>query len=85
MVNRQAFLDNGSILLQQSVSLASPMGVIYYETYKDKSEADTILAARQAEIQCVVGRGRIPFGKAQSPGLTDYADGVDILKFLLHL
>lgn len=85
MVNRQAFLDNGSILLQQSVSLASPMGVIYYETYKDKSEADTILAARQAEIQCVVGRGRIPFGKAQSPGLTDYADGVDILKFLIHL
>jgi hypothetical protein len=31
------------------------------------------------------GRAQVPFGQAQSPGLTDYADGVDTLQFLQDL
>jgi hypothetical protein len=31
------------------------------------------------------GRAQVPFGQAQSPGLTDYADGVDTLQFLQEL
>ena len=45
------------------------------------------------KIQCVVSRksaltdgfSPIPFGHTQQPGLSDYADGVDTLKFLLEL
>ncbi|MBO8432046.1 MAG: acyl-CoA reductase [Bacteroidetes bacterium] len=85
MLNRQSFFDNGSVLLQPSTALASPMGVLYYETYQDKAEVEAMLEARRNEIQCVMGKGRTAFGTAQSPGLADYADGVDIMDFLLHL
>ena len=40
------------------------------------------LAAHTEEIQCIVGRDYIPFGKAQQPELWDYADGVDTMEFL---
>jgi hypothetical protein len=36
-------------------------------------------------VQCVVGKNHIPFGKTQQPSLTDYADGIDVMKFLLEL
>ena len=35
------------------------------------------------KIQCIVGKNHIPFGKAQSPQLWDYADGIDTIEFLL--
>jgi hypothetical protein len=31
----------------------------------------------------MIGRHGIPFGKAQSPHLWDYADGIDTIEFLL--
>jgi hypothetical protein len=43
------------------------------------------------EIQCVVGTANlpgmdvIPFGKAQTPTLSAYADGVDTMAFLVEL
>ena len=37
------------------------------------------------DIQCVVGQAYTPFGQAQRPSLTDYADGVDTLQFLRDL
>jgi hypothetical protein len=43
-----------------------------------------------SKIQCIVSKdgkfkGSIPFGTAQQPELTDYADGVDTLNFLSQL
>nr|MBT4214553.1 acyl-CoA reductase [Bacteroidota bacterium] len=37
------------------------------------------------KIQCVVGHGHIPFGKAQKPALWEYADGVNTMAFLASL
>jgi hypothetical protein len=37
------------------------------------------------DIQCIVTNKGIPFGKAQSPLLADYADGIDTMKFLSTL
>ena len=42
----------------------------------------------QDKLQCIVGNlspATIKFGEAQSPELSDYADGVDVLKFLSEL
>jgi hypothetical protein len=33
----------------------------------------------------VVSHGKTPFGKAQSPSLSEYADGIDTMAFLLKL
>jgi hypothetical protein len=41
--------------------------------------------AGNTDVQCIVGEGGIPFGKAQQPALNDYADGVDTLQFLRDL
>ncbi len=41
--------------------------------------------AGNTDVQCIVGEGGIPFGKAQQPSLDDYADGVDTLQFLRDL
>ena len=41
--------------------------------------------AGNPDIQCVVGKDHTPFGRAQQPELTDYADGVDTLQFLRDL
>jgi hypothetical protein len=36
-------------------------------------------------LQCVVGRKYLPFGKSQQPGLSDYADGADTMLFFQKL
>ena len=49
------------------------------------------MSLKKDEIQCIVSEmelplsNTIPFGKAQSPDLNDYADGVDVIDFLLKL
>jgi hypothetical protein len=48
-------------------------------------EADLFRNTLPEQVQGVVGRGFIPFGKSQEPELTDYADGVDTLQFLRNL
>jgi hypothetical protein len=37
------------------------------------------------DIQCVVAKGAIPFGAAQIPSLSDFADGVDTMAFLTNI
>jgi hypothetical protein len=37
------------------------------------------------DLQCIVGKGFVPFGLAQSPGLDDFADGVNTMDFLHNL
>ena len=80
-----AFLENGFVLLREDPALASPVGAIHYERYADRSLLSAQLVEQSASIQCVVGHGQVPFGQAQYPGLGEYADGVDTMRFLLEL
>lgn len=80
-------LDNGFLLLKEDPGLASPIGTLFYETYASTQALETRLAALGPQLQCLVGSpGRdhsIPFGKSQWPELSEYADGVDTVEFLL--
>jgi len=80
ILNKKYYMTNGSILLAENASPFSPISVLHY-VYYPKGEIPALPEA-SGEIQCVVGRGHIPFGQAQQPGLTDYADGVDTMEFL---
>lgn len=84
MLDRVPFLENGFLLLKEDAALASPVSALFYERCADAAAAEAFLAAHRDRIQCVVGRGRLPFGKAQQPALWDYADGVDTMRFLLE-
>lgn len=85
LMNQHAMLDNNFVLLYESNELFSPLAMIYFHTYSDVSEIDDYLKNHSDEIQAVVGKNYIPFGAAQCPALNDYADGVDVMKWLNEL
>jgi hypothetical protein len=81
ILNKKYYMSNKSILLSENNSIFSPISVLNYEFYHE----DRPTLAGQQDLQCVIGHGQIPFGQAQYPSLTDYADGVDTLQFLREL
>ncbi len=91
ILNKVSYKANGCILLTEDTSLQSRIASLHYEYYTDRASLEKDLQDRKEEIQCVVstqdlaGWKVIPPGKAQKPALTDYADGVDTLEFLLSL
>lgn len=82
LMNKDKLLDNGFLLLKEDERLASPLGMLHYRYYNSPAELKEILDHNENEIQAVVGKDYIPFGKSQKPGLEDYADCVNTLEFL---
>ena len=83
IMNNRFYMTNESTLLVESDSLFSPISQLNYSFYDDFETALSSLKGNEA-LQCIAGID-IPFGKVQSPGLTDYADGLDTMQFLLTL
>lgn len=81
LLNKVVYMTNGSILIVENESFFSPVSQLNYEYIDGKVDIYEKLAEQQ-DIQCVVGKNAIPFGKAQCPSLSDYADGIDTLSFL---
>ncbi|WP_019038686.1 acyl-CoA reductase [Psychroflexus tropicus] len=80
-------LDNAFLLLKKDSGFSSPIGTLFFETYSSDEHLKHRLHEEQENIQCVVGQHKlsgVEFGKTQHPSLTDYADGVDTLKFLIQ-
>lgn len=84
IINKRYYMTNGSIVLHEDPQLFSPISQLNYEFYTNGEDLHEILLGNEA-IQCIVGKKYVPFGSGQQPGLTDFADGVDTLKFLLDL
>ena len=82
LVNRQKFLDMGIILLKEDTGISSPISVLHYEYYRDPDTLSEQLDLMTERIQCITGHNNIQFGKAQSPELWNYADGIDTIEFL---
>lgn len=84
IMGNRYYMSNESIILTENISAFSPVSQVHYQFYKDKPSVLESLK-NNADIQCIVGHDNIPFGMAQSPALTDYADGVDTMAFLMIL
>jgi len=82
-------LDNGFLTIKEDASYASPISSVFYEFYDDIAAIKEKLAADRDQIQCIVARGifedAISFGKTQKPELSDYADNVDTISFLIKI
>jgi hypothetical protein len=84
-----AHLDNGFLLLREEAKLGCPVGVLHYQAFATIDQMKAEVEIHKDQIQCVVASDKlsfensVPFGKAQSPELWDYADGVDTMEFLL--
>lgn len=82
MLNGQYYMTNGSILLVENDALVPPVAMLYYSYYAPGNVPEI---HPNEQIQCVAGKGHIPFGQTQLPGLCAYADHVDTMQFLLNV
>ena len=90
LVNSDEHLDNNFLLVKRDKAISSPIAVLNYEEYDSLDLLIPELELKESELQCIVSHTQtrlkvLPFGTAQFPGLMDYADGIDTMKFLLHL
>ncbi len=90
LVNGTLHFDNGFLMLQPSEQFVSPISVIFTEEYSNNQDLQQKLNSHQEKTQCIVSEnawlsGSFAFGTAQKPSLTDFADGVDVLQFLLDI
>jgi hypothetical protein len=84
LLNKKYYMSDGTILLVEESSLFSPISQLNYEYYNEEKDVITYLKTHP-DLQCIVGTSFTPFGQAQHPSLSDFADGVDTIAFLLSL
>lgn len=82
------FEDLNGALAIESHNLPIELSRIHYSRYENLEEVNQWLIENDEKIQCVVSQcithpRRVDFGEAQYPALMDYADGVDVMKFLI--
>lgn len=87
LVNKVEHYDLGFLLLTESKALASPISVVHYQTYDSIQTVQDYLGVHRDQIQCIVSKSDIyehlvKPGNSQMPGLIDYADGIDTMRFL---
>jgi hypothetical protein len=84
IMNNKFYMTNDAVIITENESVFAPVSQVNYSYYNDLKTLTQSLQ-NNADVQCIVGKDLIPFGSAQSPSLTDYADGVDTMKFLESL
>lgn len=78
------YMNNDSIILTENAALFAPVAQLNYSYYNSKGETVDALK-NNTDVQCIVGHGFTPFGQAQQPCITSFADGVDTMDFLMKL
>jgi hypothetical protein len=84
IMNYKFYMANESVILTENESVFAPVSQVNYSFY---NEPETLAESlkNNTDIQSIVGQNFTAFGKAQSPSLSDYADGVDTIQFLKQL
>ncbi|HTN35928.1 MAG TPA: hypothetical protein VL053_02580 [Arachidicoccus sp.] len=84
IMNNKLYMNSGSLLFTEREDLFSPISQVHYSFYKDRLAIQNQLE-QLSDVQCIIGKDYVPFGKGQSPALMDYADKVDTMAFLINL
>lgn len=84
LLNKTYFMSSESVLMIEASSPFSAISQLHFEYYDDAERVRADLKDNNS-IQCIVSKDDIPFGQAQCPGITDFADGVDTVQFLVNL
>ncbi len=90
LLNNTHHLDNGAFIITESEKYSSPIPVLYYQFYENIDTLKSKLIMDDELIQCVAtdlftNAKTVALGCTQSPGLADYADGVNTMDFLTKL
>ncbi len=83
------YRDNNFWHLIKSEKINSAISVINYEYYKSENHLNKIISNKREKIQCIISNGLIEdsniFGSSQSPGIFDFSDNIDTMKFLENI
>ena len=89
LMSEYKFLDNGFFMIKEGNDLHSPISTINYEFYDDISILKDSITKQEKEIQCIVSKlkieNKVDFGETQNPSLSQYADNIDVMSFLLTI
>lgn len=87
LLNTDKFLDNNFMMIKEDKGLFSPVSVLYYQEFESEKDLKQYLEENKENLQCIVGNdlSYVPFGYSQQPVITEYADGVNTLDFLVNL
>lgn len=91
LMNQIPHLSSDYVILEEKLILSSRLATLHYSYYDDLQEAQDYIAQNNEQIQCVVSSIEalkplcIAFGQSQKPSLSQYADNIDTLEFLINL
>lgn len=90
IINNQYYMSTGHLLLVEDQKVASRIAMLHYEYYDSLEDLHDQLKEQSDELQCIVTNHSgmeldrlVAFGETQRPGLSDFADGVNTMEFLL--
>ena len=87
LIDKNSILENGFLILKESRENHSPISVLLYEYYKNIRDLRKKIELIEKDLQCIVSnnfcKNEVEFGKTQNPKLSDYADNIDTIEFLL--
>jgi Acyl-CoA reductase (LuxC) len=89
ILNKIPYYANHSLVLKEDPAIQSRISNVNYAFYEDTYTLENELLSIKDELQCVVTHAPlsadlpvVAFGLTQSPGLMDYPDGVDVMRWL---
>jgi hypothetical protein len=92
LMTQEKFLDNNFLLVKhEKEQLSSPIGVVFFDEYQNEKELEQVLNSIESKTQCIASNfsientNTVKFSETQSPDFFDYADGIDVMKFINNL
>jgi hypothetical protein len=91
LIDRVPHLDTGYVLLREAEGVFSQIATVTYSFYKSENDLAQIFTEKSNQLQCVVSANNSSYykteriGESQLPYISDFADGVDTMEFLVRL
>jgi hypothetical protein len=91
LLGQRPFLTNNFLILVEDTALSSRISCLHYEKYTSVEVLASKLQQQHEDLQCISSNSSIgsietiALGQCQMPSVSDYADGVDTIQFLINL
>jgi len=85
LLNRETFLENNFLIVKESQELHAPVANLFFQRYNNINEIKEYIQKHSNDIQSIVGKDFVPFGKSQFPDILDFSDGISTKEFLMAL
>jgi len=84
LMNRVHYIDAGIAILVEKRELNSPISVFNFSYYQNIHEISDFISAEKENIQCIVSKSDVEFGKSQRPQIDDFADNINTIQWIIN-